>query len=112
MHICTQHSTISQYLIKYFYVQLFQGLPSCPNFVELRSRLPELSCWGLPHLNEKGDLEEVSGNNNNTSHLNNNGNHPSTPLHKFYKQQRKMPGFRGRRGLCGCFQVSYRLFKL
>lgn len=86
----------------------FQGLPSCPNFVELRSRLPELSCWGLPHLNEKGDIEDASGNNNNTSHLNNNGNHTATPLHKFYKQQRKMPGFRGRRGLCGCFQVNYR----
>lgn len=86
-------------------IQLFQGLPSCPSFGELRSRLPELGCWSLPHVNEKGDIEEATGNNNN--HPNTNGNHTATPLHKFYKQQRKMPGFRGRRGLCGCFQVSW-----
>lgn len=32
-----------------------------------------------------------------------------TPLQKFYRhqqQQRKMPGFRGKSGWCGCFQVS------
>lgn len=31
-----------------------------------------------------------------------------TPLQKFYRhqQQKKMPAFRGRRGWCGCFQVS------
>lgn len=31
-----------------------------------------------------------------------------TPLQKFYRhqQQKKMPGFRGRSGWCGCFQVS------
>lgn len=33
-----------------------------------------------------------------------------TPLHRFYREQqqrKKMPGFRGRRGLCGCLQVSF-----
>lgn len=32
-----------------------------------------------------------------------------TPLQKFYRhqQQKKMPAFRGRRGWCGCFQVSF-----
>ena len=32
-----------------------------------------------------------------------------TPLQKFYRhqQQKKMPAFKGRRGWCGCFQVSF-----
>lgn len=33
-----------------------------------------------------------------------------TSLHKFYKQHKKMPAFRGRRGWCGCLQVGEHFF--
>lgn len=48
------------------------------------------------------DATASNNNNNNTDSLR------ETPLQKFYRhqQQKKMPAFRGRRGWCGCFQVS------
>lgn len=83
----------------------------------LRSHLPYLGyCWNF----DKDDQNTADDTNN----ANNNNNFvigdlygsqkdqftPNlTPLHRFYKQQqqrKKMPGFRGRRGLCGCFQVK------
>lgn len=86
----------------------------------LRSHLPDLGCWNLSSDKEGGGTEDTpAAANNNNNHiiigdLGNSGNQKDhfgpnlTPLHRFYKQQqqRKMPGFRGRRGLCGCFQVS------
>lgn len=106
-------------MIKICYISIFvyfllQGLPTCPvSLVALRTRLPDLSCWGLPQFLQKEDTEGATGNNNNNNSQHNNNNNSAnskyslTPLHRFYKQQRKMPGFRGRRGLCGCFQVSF-----
>ncbi|XP_055684371.1 disheveled-associated activator of morphogenesis 1 isoform X1 [Lutzomyia longipalpis] len=62
------------------------GLPSCPiNLSGITSRLPDIACW------------TTGGQGANTS-----GN--LTALHRFYKANRKMPAFRGRRGLCGCLQ--------
>lgn len=98
-----------------------QGIPSCPVSVDvLRSYLPDLGCWNLSADKEGGGIEDTpAAANNNNNHiiigdLGSGGNQKDhfgpnlTPLHRFYKQQqqRKMPGFRGRRGLCGCFQVS------
>lgn len=116
---------IENFLLTVLFSFISQGIPTCPVTLEaLRSHLPDLSCWGLPPA--KGDSEEVAGNNNNNS-INNNNNiitndffgasekdHTNlTPLHRFYKQQqqRKMPVFRGRRGLCGCFQVIMKSFR-
>lgn len=98
---------------------LLQGLPSCPVSLEaLRSHLPYLG-YCLNFSDDKSDQHSDDDNNTN----NNNfvigelyGNQKDqfapnlTPLHRFYREQqqrKKMPGFRGRRGLCGCFQVSY-----
>lgn len=74
-------------MLIHFFSLIFQGLPTCPlSIAAVRSHLPDLSCWGLPS-------EGAAGSN-------------PTTLHRFYKAQRKMPGFRGRRGLCGCLQVN------
>lgn len=98
---------------------IFQGLPSCPVSLEaLRSHLPYLGYC----LNFSDDKSEQHSDDDNNTNNNNNfvigdlyGNQKDqfapnlTPLHRFYREQqqrKKMPGFRGRRGLCGCFQVS------
>lgn len=98
-----------------------QGLPSCPVSLEaLRSNLPYLGyCWNL--ADDKNDQQSTdddnnTNNNNNFVIINDIYGNPKdqfgtnlTPLHRFYKEQqqrKKMPGFRGRRGLCGCFQVN------
>lgn len=70
-------------------------------------------------LNFSDDKNEPRTDDDNTTTNTNNNNNlygnqkdqftPNlTPLHRFYREQqqrKKMPGFRGRRGLCGCFQV-------
>lgn len=91
------------------------------NLDVLRSHLPDLGCWNLS-ADKKGSCEtedtpaavynnnhiiiggDLGSGRNQKEHFGTN----LTPLHRFYKeqQQKKMPGFRGRRGLCGCFQVS------
>lgn len=116
-----QKPTLPKWIF-YFFFSL-QGIPTCPvNLDTLRSRLPDLSCWGPPHFLRKEDFEGAAGNNNNNNNnsnsttssncstLKSNSSNNTTPLHRFYKQQRKMPGFRGRRGLCGCFQVKFLFF--
>ncbi|XP_065082309.1 disheveled-associated activator of morphogenesis 1 isoform X2 [Ochlerotatus camptorhynchus] len=160
------------------------GIPTCPiNLTTLRTRLPDIGNWNLPHI-----CKEAVTNNNNSSSNNNNNNcsanigsdgtttigsnysnnlttaaadsfyqpqslgalstvtasttvtscgtlgdstspgtgttttqqplpqhyfsqvafqqqqQHQTNLHKFYKAHKKMPGFRGRRGWCGCLQ--------
>ncbi|XP_062715617.1 disheveled-associated activator of morphogenesis 1 isoform X2 [Aedes albopictus] len=163
------------------------GIPTCPiNLSTLRTRLPDIGNWNLPHI-----CKEAVTNNNNNSSNNNNGSSVATivvgsdgtttigsnysnnlttaaadafyqpqslgalstltvsttvtscggggntspgttttttqqplpqhyfnqvalqqqqqqqhqtNLHKFYKAHKKMPGFRGRRGWCGCLQ--------
>lgn len=66
--------------------------------------------------NEQHSNEDSNTNNNNFVIGDLYGNQKDqfapnlTPLHRFYREQqqrKKMPGFRGRRGLCGCFQVSF-----
>lgn len=107
-------------LLLFFLHYSLQGLPSCPVSLEaLRSHLPYLGYC----LNFSEDKNEPrTDDDNNTTNNNNNfvigdlyGNQKDqftpnlTPLHRFYREQqqrKKMPGFRGRRGLCGCFQVS------
>lgn len=92
-----------------------QGLPSCPVSLEvLRSHLPYLG-YCLSFSDDKNE-SHTDDDNNTTNNNNNNlyGNQKDqfgpnlTPLHRFYREQqqrKKMPGFRGRRGLCGCLQV-------
>lgn len=95
---------------------LLQGIPSCPvDLTSIRSRLPDIGCWrNFPQTifdyNEKnsGDLGGIQSNKTTSDTLTG-GKSTETPLQQFYKQHRKMPGFRGRRGLCGCFQVSLTL---
>lgn len=75
-----------------------QGLPTCQlNLTQVRTRITEITsnCWGSdPPSSKEGEVPVNSTPN-------------TTKLQSFYKaQQKKMPGFRGRRGLCGCFQVS------
>lgn len=94
---------------------LLQGLPSCPVSLDvLRSHLPYLGYC----LNFSDDKNETHTDDDNSTNNNNKlyGNQKDqfapnlTPLHRFYREQqqrRKMPGFRGRRGLCGCLQVSF-----
>jgi hypothetical protein len=90
-----------------------QGLPACPiNLETLRTRLPEIKCWGLPHLCKNINLNNdgATGNYNNNitnPNLTNTASATTVPLnHKFHRRHKKMPAFRGRRGWCGCFQVS------
>lgn len=102
-------------IINASYFLLLQGLPSCPVSLDvLRSHLPYLGYC----LNFSDDKNEAHTDDDNTTNNNNNlyGNQKDqfapnlTPLHRFYREQqqrKKMPGFRGRRGLCGCLQVSY-----
>lgn len=95
------------------------------SFEAVRSHLENFGyCWNL--TDEKAEQNNPTDDATNTSNPNNNNNNfvigevygnqkdqfgPNlTPLHRFYKehkQRNKMPGFRGRRGLCGCFQVKY-----
>lgn len=103
--------------LKYFFYSL-QGLPSCPVSLEaLRSHLPYLGyCLNFSdEKNERTDDDSNTNNNNNFVISDLYGNQKEqfapnlTPLHRFYREQqqrKKMPGFRGRRGLCGCFQVN------
>lgn len=96
-----------------------QGLPSCPVSLEaLRSHLPYLGyCLNFSDdKNEQHTDEDNNTNNNNFVIGDLYGNQKDqfgpnlTPLHRFYREQqqrKKMPGFRGRRGLCGCLQVSF-----
>lgn len=109
----------------YLFSFWLQGIPSCPVSLDvLRSHLPNLGCWILSPDKEGGGTEDTPAAANNNNHiiigdLGSGGNQKDhfgqnlTPLHRFYKQQqqRKMPGFRGRRGLCGCFQVSCNFLK-
>ncbi|EAT33804.1 AAEL013919-PA [Aedes aegypti] len=165
----------------------WDGIPTCPiNLSTLRTRLPDIGNWNLPHICK----EAVTSQNNNSSNgvativgsdgtatigsnYSNNlttaaadafyqpqslgalstltasttvtscgGTSPGTAtgatttqqplpqhyfnqvalqqqqqqqhqtnLHKFYKAHKKMPGFRGRRGWCGCLQVSVYSFR-
>lgn len=99
------------------FIILLQGLPSCPVSLEaLRSHLPYLGYCLSFSENEKSEQRPDDDNttNNNTIIGDLYGNQKDqfgpnlTPLHRFYREQqqrKKMPGFRGRRGLCGCFQV-------
>lgn len=106
--------------IVFFFHLYLQGLPSCPVSLEaLRSHLPYLGYC----LNFSEDKNEQRTDDDNNTNNNNNfvisdlyGNQKDqfapnlTPLHRFYREQqqrKKMPGFRGRRGLCGCFQVRH-----
>ncbi len=113
----------NKYLTDNYFIQL-QGLPSCPiNIESIRSSLPEIKCWGsLPHLFKEAtntNSEGISGNYNaNITNNNNTLAAPITPttnlpnphkFHKFHKAHKKMP-FRGRRGWCGCLQVSSALY--
>lgn len=79
----------------------------------IRSHLPDLGCWSTSPEKEEGAADGANNNNFIVGDLGASQKDqfgPNlTPLHQFYKQQQqrtKMPGFRGRRGLCGCFQVS------
>lgn len=104
-----------------------QGIPSCPLSLDLfRSHLPHFGCWNLSCEKQRTSVDDTQEqdtpaavNNNNHIIVGDLGSSEAggaqkdhfgpnfTPLHRFYKQQqqRRMPGFRGRRGLCGCFQV-------
>lgn len=109
------------------------------DFSELKARLPELNCLHSlqRYFNTDDDdaggastqksKEEGSNYTNNilgynfgcksngfTSYTTDYPNLKETPLQKFYRaqQQKKMPAFRGRRGWCGCFQVSKRTLNL
>lgn len=108
--------------INFTFFDLFslQGIPSCPvNFEALRSHLPDLGCFAVEPEKEGNITSDPSsiGCNNNNNFIVSDVDGASqkdqfnlTPLHRFYKQQqqqKKMPGFRGRRGLCGCLQVSF-----
>ena len=112
-------TNISFYIILTILYSL-QGLPTCPiNLTSIRSHLPEINCWGsLPHLFKEvtNNNESVTGNYNtgfsNKSVLSPSGPHPISganphKFHKYHKTHRKMPGFRGRRGWCGCLQVRF-----
>lgn len=122
VHIFIPHQrTMKRNILKIIHFFCFcyslQGLPSCPVSLEvLRSHLPYLG-YCLNFSDDKGeprtDDDNTFTNNNNNNNLYGNQKDqfaPNlTPLHRFYREQqqrKKMPGFRGRRGLCGCFQVS------
>ena len=126
-------------------LSIFQGIPTCPiNLATLRTRLPDLGSWSLPHICK----EAVTNSGGTTTPEGTSGNYSSnitatadafyqpttvpgslhtvvpangtavtvqptaqqhyhqTNLHKHYKAHKKMPAFRGRRGWCGCLQVS------
>lgn len=120
-NFCFYLNFIFIFLLFFFFY--LQGIPSCPVSLEaLRSHLPYLGyCWNF--ANEKDDQrstdDDTNTNNNNNFVIHDiYGNQKDqfttnlTPLHRFYKEQqqrKKMPGFRGRRGLCGCFQVRFDL---
>lgn len=113
------------------FILLLQNLPTCPiSLIAIRAHLPEISCWeSWPHWFKEaaanggagggGGDSGVIGNYNSNIVVSTNNTSQQEPVvittvptasnhkfHKYHRANRKMTFRGGRRGWCGCLQVS------